>query len=513
MKQVFVIGMGLLLLISMLALSSLAAAAPLAAQTPAAPNTAPAATQTRAPAATATPVPVESSSDTSPDANSADSADLAAPAIVSAVTPGPMTSRLFVFNPDTSIATVQIKIYNQTGVQVWDSTPFTVPQNGAVAKALTGVPSPCQCSAVLSADKNVQVIVTDANGTNTARDAYEGSHSPNATLILPFVRHLAVDTQKSIVAAQNTANSSQDITLTLYNNAGTVVATAVATAVPALSSYYFDTNNIFQSSTFVGTAMLTGSLGLPLAASEQTLFNKDTASFRAMTSNDDDKNLFVSYAERLVNSTTGAVINWTELYIRNDGGAPTDLTVKYYNSAGTPIATRSQTGVPPNGMASFSTKNSTVLASTNYKGTIKISSTVSVISAIAVDAQVSGAKLFGTGAIPASQLGAKFACGDTFHNSSQTSKINVLNTDAATANVAVTLYGTTGAQIATKTFSIAANRLNTITMSSTTFPELANFPNYEGMALVSATGAHLAVSVFTPFGSNGITSYDCNKLQ
>ena len=166
---------------------------------------------------TATPLPTvtDVGDDISPGDVSDSSVDAAAAAPIS---PGTMTSSIFVFNPDTSTATVGITIIKSDGTTAYTFPTFTVAANGAVAKSLpSSIKSPFAGSAVVSSDKNVQAFVTDSNENKPARDEYEGTLSPNANLVLPLVRHLAPNTQNSIIAVQNTGNASADITLQLYN--------------------------------------------------------------------------------------------------------------------------------------------------------------------------------------------------------------------------------------------------------------------------------------------------------
>ncbi len=501
--------MGAFVLVLLLALSSLAAAAPAAKNTPV-PHQ----------ALTATPVP------SSPDDGGAGAADNApdldvGAAALAPVNPGPMTSKILVFNLDTLAATVSIKIVKPDGSTVYTFPNFTVAKNGAVAKALpSSIPSPFKGSAVVSSDKNVQAFVTDFNGANTARDEYGGSVSPRANLVLPFVRHLAPNTQNSIIAVQNTSGGPANITLNLFNQSGTAVATQTINSVASNASAYFDTNTIFPSGTFIGSAEISAG-GVPLAASEQTRYLKDTASFRALSAGlapagDEGTKLYDGFVERQKNSS-GVVTRWSELYARNDGGAPTNITVKFYSSAGLLMtaATKTRSPVPPKGLAQFLTNAaefSVLTKSTSYfKGWAVITSSNSQpMTLYALAARSSGTQLFGTSGI--ASTGTRFACGDALRigTPSQYSMINIVNPGGTgtSANVTIQVYKPSGAPGGTKSITVGVNKLMSVSLSDSAF----STAGAEGLAVVKSTGANPApifASVFTPFGSGGVTSYNC----
>ncbi len=502
--------MGAFVLVLLLALSSLAAAAPAAKNTPVPQQ-----------AVTATPVP------SSPDDGGAGAADNApdldvGAAALAPVNPGPMTSKIIVFNLDTATATVSIKIVKTDGSTVYTFPNFTVAKNGAVAKALpSSIPSPFKGSAVVSSDKNVQAFVTDSNGTNTARDEYGGSVSPSANLVLPFVRHLAPNTQNSVIAVQNTSGGPANITLNLFNQSGTQVATQTINSVASNASAYFDTNTIFPSGTFIGSAEISAG-GVPIAGSEQTRYLKDTASFRALSAapfpaGDEGTKLYEGFVERQKNSS-GVIIRWSEVYARNDGAAPTDITVKFYSSAGLLVtaATKTRSQVPPNGLAQFLTNAaefSVLTKSTSYfKGWAVVTSSNSSqpMTLYALAARSSGTQLFGTSGI--TSTGTRFACGDALRigTPSQYSMINIVNPGGTgtSANVTIQVYKPSGAPGGTKSITVGVNKLVSVSLSDSAF----STAGAEGLAVVRSTGANPApifASVFTPFGSGGVTSYNC----
>lgn len=520
------IAVGGFLLFSLLAWSSFAVAAPAEKSTPVALT---AATRTRLPrtAVTKTPTPRKTATKTptptatvdgqiNPEGNAPD-LQIGAEALTP-VAPGVMTSRIVVFNLDTSTATVGIKFYNSSGANLASISPFSVVANGAVAKALpTGIGTGFKGSAVVSSNKNVQAYVTDANGTNTARDEYNGGDGAGSTLTLPLVRHLSKDKQNSVIAVQNTSSTAGNVTLHLYNSNGTEMGTGTAVTVQPSASAYFDTNNLIPSGIFIGSGTLIGDPGLTIAAAEQTKYYKDTASFAGLSSGDQGTTLYLPFVERRRNST-GAILSWNEIFVRNNGGSPTDITLTLFSAAGAQKTPVKRTGIPANGQAQFMLNTSEfagLTSSTNayFSGWATITSNGQPISAFALDAQSSGARLFGLSAKPSSRVGPKYACGDAFRitTPAQNSKINLVNFGGTAANVTVKLFKpSNGALGGSKTYPVGVHKLVIVNLTDAAFAAAGT--TFEGLAVVSSTSGNVVVSVNTQYASGGITSVDCTKL-
>jgi hypothetical protein len=500
------IAVGGFVLVSLLAWSSFAAAAPAAKGTPVPLR-----------AATATPVPTVAGGSQTDSADNAPDVGVDA-AAAGPVAPGAMTSRIFLFNLDASTATVGINFLNLDGTTKATIAPFSIPSNGAVAKPLpSAIKSPFSGSAVVSSDKNVQAFVTDSNSNNTARDKYQGMLSPNANLVFPFVRHLARNTQNSIIAIQNTSNAPADITLHLFDQGGNEVAAPTANGLAPLASHYFNTNAIFPSGTFTGTAQVSATGGAALAGSEQTRFMKDTASFRALTSADEATTLYVGFVERRRNSA-GTPTSWSEIYVRNDGSNATDITAQFYSQTGAPALAVTRTAVPPNGIAQFLTNGGEFKSFTQpgayFKGWTRITSSGQPLALYSLDAQNSGARLFGMEGM--TSPGSKFACGDALRLDSpsqpQFSTINIVNPNASAVNATVRLYSAgNGAAAGTKTVKVGSKNLVSVVLSDAAFANAGT--SFEGLAVVSSPGPQIFASVYSPYGSGGVTFYNCLRLQ
>ncbi|MGB8645754.1 MAG: hypothetical protein WCF84_10995 [Anaerolineae bacterium] len=490
MKNAIFLIIGTVFLLSVMALSSFASAAPPAAPTP-------------------TPT-VEV------DAANLDVVQPAAP-----INPGTMASRILVYNPDTTgTATVSIRILNPGGTAIYTFPNFTVAVDGAVVKTLpSSITSPFSGSAMISSDKNIQAFVTDANSNNGARDEYGGTLLPAATLSLPLVRHLAPSTQNSIIAVQNTGVTATNITLNLYDTNGNLLTGlpgTTASNVPPQSSAYFNTGTIFPSGQFTGTGEVTADGTIAVAASEQTRYQKDTASFRALGASDQGTTLYVNFAEHTT-TAAGAPINWNELYVRNEGSSPTTITAQYFTTIGvSKYTTTTVSSIPPKGMAPFidSLPAFKTPLGTAFKGWVKLTSgSGQPLSAYSLE-YWKGTRMFGMEAVPSTQAGTMEVCGDVLKTTTQISKINILNTGGASASVTIKVYSpTTTKSVGTKTVTIAPN--NVYSFASSVFSGAGS--SFEGIAIVTSTGPQIVTSVYTPYVNSGVpggvTSFECAKLQ
>lgn len=531
---------GGLVLLFLLAWSSFAAAAPAAKSTPisrsaltATRTATPKSTRTRrptvTPSATAknTPVPVASPTAT-PTATVSDGGDAGEPlapdieaAALTPVAPGVMTSKIIVFNPNSTAANVGITILKTDGSTAAIIQTFKIVANGAVVKPLPStLGSPFNGSAVVSSDKAIQSYVLNSTSGNPppARDEYNGGAPSSSTLALPLVRHLANVKQNSLIAVQNTSTTAGSVTLHLYDPTGTEVVPGTVVSVNPSASSYFNTDSLFPSSTFTGSGLLVAGPGLTIAAAEQTKYYKDTASFSGLGSADAANTLYLPFVERRRNASNG-ILSWSEIFVRNNGASSTDVKLQLYKAGGGlgPAVTRP--GVLANGQAQFLLNTSEFISLTGgttsyFSGWGVVTSTGQPLSAFVLDAQNSGARLFGFSGVSPAQLGTKYACGDTFRIStpSQNSKINLVNFGASAANVTIKLFKpSTGASAGTKTYSVGAKRLVIANLTDTAFTAAGS--SFEGLATVSSSSPNIVVSVNTQYSSGGITSINCARLQ
>lgn len=431
--------------------------------------------------------------------------------------PGPMTSSILIFNPDTSgSATVQVDIYDAAGAVAY-STTVNVSANGAKLVTLpANLGTSFQGGAQISSDKNVQALVIGANANKTARDTYAGTTAPALEVILPLVRHLMSNTQRTTVAVQNTTGTTAAVTVTFYNLDGSTADTQNL-QIEGHRTAYLDTDDLFSNGTFVGSARVSSSQNIAVAA--QTLYFKDTAAFEGTTAGESDSTLFLSQAARKV-KVVGGPVSWSEIFVRNNGGSATDVTLDFYSTDGTLVHSATAAGVPQNGTAQFILKDAAFdPLGANFNGWVKVRSSGQPLTATSLQAMNKGKRLFSVNATANNAAGKRYVCGDTARTATNNTRLAILNTDsAATTKVVVRLYDReTGAKVAQSKVTIPPNTSTTVLFSDSAFAAAGT--NYEGMALVFARGGglpKLVVSVNDPYANpkaRGTTGYSCTKIQ
>ncbi|HZQ10511.1 MAG TPA: DUF5719 family protein [Anaerolineae bacterium] len=435
---------------------------------------------------------------------------------INPVSPGAMTSQVLIFNPDTTgDATVQLDVYDSSGSVAYTTSQTVKPHGAKLISLPSSLGANFQGGAMVSSDKNVQAIVINANATNRARDAYEGSNAPATDIILPFVRHLAANTQNSIIAIQNTTDTAANASITLYNSDGSTANQQNAN-IAAHKSLYLNTNTLFPNNTFTGSARITADQNLAVAL--QTLYFKDTAALQGINANNSDTTLYLTQVEHKI-SINNVPINWSEIFARNNGSNPTDITLNLYTSGGALKSSQTISSVPSGGSAQFILKdNSFANLGSNYIGYAKITSSGESLSVAALEALNKGNRLYATNAQPNTQLAPRYVCGDTSRSKSQNSTLSILNTDGAkTANTIIRLFNkNSGAKIMQYKIKIAPNTLANVNLSSSSFAALGS--NYQGMAIVLASGAappNLVVTVSNPYSNPnliGTTGYTCTRF-
>ena len=452
---------------------------------------------------TATPLPQASEDDANAETNP--------------VAPGAMTSTILIFNPDTSgAAVVKLDVYDANGAVAYTTT-VDVSANGMKLVALPGsLGANFQGGAQISSDKNVQAIVLGANTNKSARDSYEGTIAPALAVTLPLVRHLAANTQKSTLAIQNTTGISATATITLYNLVDGLAAHTENLELAPHQSEYLDTDEIFASNPFVGSAYVDSNQ--PVAVAAQTLYYKDTAAFDGIASSASDTLLFANQATRKINGASVS-IEWSEIFVRNNGASQTNVTLDFYSLTGTFITSFTANDVPVNGGAQFLLNDDDFAALGNsYNGWVKISSSGEPLSATMLQIFNKGKRMYSINAFSNNGAGTRYVCGDVSRMATQNSRISILNTGDTNTKVILRLFNPdTGAKIVQTKVGVPAQTSVTVLLSDSKFAAAGT--NYQGMASAFAKGAtapKLVVTVSNPYANpklSGTTGYECSKLQ
>lgn len=505
MKRLFLVFFLAMLALGLLAQNFAAQAGP-----PQDPTPKPTRVRTRVPKPRQTPVPAAS-----PTAEPAVTNDDAESALISPTSPGAMTSQILIFNPDTTgAATVQLDVYNSGGTVPY-STTVNIARNGAKLITLPGLlGSNFEGGAEISSDKNVQAIVIGANSTKSALDAYEGSSTPALDVTLPFVRHLTPDTQNSILSVQNTVDASANITLTLYNTDGTTKTVQSALLAPHQVVYY-NTNSLVPSPPFVGSARILSDQNVAVAM--QSLYLKDTAALVGMTASDMNTKVWLNQAQRTLNGAN-VPTSWSEIFARNNGTNPTDVTIDFFDSTGSLVTSQTITDVPPDGQAQFMLNDVAFAAlGNNFNGWAKLTSGGEPLAVSALQVINRGRRLYGENGVPDTNTATRYVCGDAERNTTENSTISILNTGGASAPVQIRLFDpTTGAKVAATKVTVAANAVGTVLLSGVAFSGAGTA--YQGMAIVAAKGANppqLIVTVNNAYANpnpKGTSGYTCAKF-
>lgn len=440
--------------------------------------------------------------------------------VVKAFAPGPMTSHIVMTNPGNRAANVQVSIISTGGTSVFTSGTLAIPPHSRIVQKLpASLGDGFVGSAVISSNRAIQVIAVNANDPNSARDAYQGIGNTPNVLTLPLVRHLEAGTQNSVIAVQNTSGTTGNVTLHLYNPDGSEIGSGMTTRVAAFASIFFNTDTLLGNETFVGSAQLIADTGVTISAVERTEYTHDTAAFHALSSNETASVLSLPFAERK-DKNSGKVLNWSELYVQNNGSAPTNITAEFYAVDGRLVLAVKHKAVPVNGQTRFvlnTHKYRKLTSSGNpFKGWVRLVSGQGKvddqsISAVLLDAQNRGARLFGTSGVTASQISNRYTCGNiaAIQSHKQYSELMLVNPGDAAIAVMIKLFkGAQGKQVASLTYTLAPNAQRIVHLKK----ELGTNQrkHFQGSALVTSKDSPVLVSVTTLYLGGGTTAYTCS---
>lgn len=411
-----------------------------------------------------------------------------------AVAPRRISSQLLILNPHrTGKARVIVNLFDLSGAIAFSDT-VKINQNGAKLVTLPkSVGNNFLGSARLISNRRVQALVLDNTGDGTSSDVYEATNVMTGTLSLPFVRHLAPTTKNSIIAIQNTSSAPADATLTAYDVNGVEVLTHPV-AIPPSASVYVNTDDLFGTNTFLGSARITSNR--TIAAAELSMNMQDTASFDALTPRDESSKHIIPGVERK-RRKDGQINAWNELYVRNNGTVPTDITVKYFNKKGQVKGTVKRTNVPPGGLAIFIGKDSEFdFLGKKYTGWAAVNGAPgSRLAVHSLSARVRGKQWMGVESILRERVNGRGVCGYVRSTEKTKSVVSILNTHKKkNALVHVRFYSHAKGKLA-GSLDIVVKPNETISLTAQN-----GIPaNFQGIALVNSdtTGSQKVVSMVT----------------
>jgi len=395
----------------------------------------------------------------------------------------PLTSQLLIINSDRNdVAKVTVNVYDANG-DIAFSDEIKIKENGAkILEMPKGVGDDFLGSARIVSDRRVQALVLSANRRGSTSDVYQVNPTSSRALTLPYLAHLASNAQNSLLAIQNVSSVTADANVSAYDLDGNEVTTHPLT-IPARASVYLNTTALFGANSFVGSARITANQSL--AAAELVMLGQETASLHALNANDEGSDQVVPLVER-ARRKDGTIKTWTELYVRNNGAAATDITVAFYNRKGEVKGSVTRANVPAGGVAVFSTRESEFeFLSKKFSGWANVTSLADTPLAIhSLGARASGKQWFGGGAVENHLANARNVCGVVSSTGNQRSVITLVNMHAdKKAKVQVRLFaGEDGAQVKTIELQVAPHAQTKIT------PKNGLPLNFQGLSVLTSEG-------------------------
>lgn len=328
-----------------------------------------------------------------------------------AVAPRRISSQLLIINPHgEGKARVTVNVFDLTGAIAYSDT-VKINQNGAkVVTVPKTLGNNFLGSARLTSNRRIQAIVLDNTVDGTSSDTYEATGTMMQELTLPFVRHLAPTTQNSIIAIQNTSSAPADTLFAAYDLNGVEVL-AYPVSIPPNASAYLNTDDLFGTNVFVGSARITSNR--TIAAAEIAMNMQDTASFDGLTTRDESNKHVVPVVERK-RRKDGTINTWNELYVRNNGTTATDITVKYFNKKGQVKGIVKRSNVPAGGLATFVTRESEFdFLGNKYSGRVVVSGASGAKLVVhSLGARVRGKQWMGVESIIRQRVNGRGVCAD-----------------------------------------------------------------------------------------------------
>lgn len=339
-----------------------------------------------------------------------------------------LSSQLVIVNPGSNgAARVTVNFFDLQGAIAYSDTLRIRANGAALLKAPPELGSDFLGSARSVSNQRVQALVVDSNGAGTASDAYEASNITANTLTLPFVLHNTTVPAHSLIAVQNTSALGADATFTAYDTDGNEILAHPFTLAPH-ASVYLDTRDLIGANAFLGSARITADRRL--AAVELTAFAQDTASIRALAASEANARLVIPLLERKRNAKRGPVA-WSQVYVRNEGDAPTDITLRVFTAQGARQLNVTRANVPAGGMAVFDLRaDEFQWLGRKFVGWARLGSTNKTpLTAYAFLARAQGKQRMATGAFAPARVKGRSVCGDVRVTAKQTSVLSLLNTD------------------------------------------------------------------------------------
>jgi hypothetical protein len=290
-----------------------------------------------------------------------------------------------------------------------DTTPTSIPRTNLAPNASTSlfigslseIGTGFQGSAVMVSDQPMLATMVQLPQNSTTvlnRPLSNGFSAGTNTVLIATVLKNTFD-QTTRFAVQNAGAAATDVTVTFYNTNAQQVHQLTQNIAPQ-AAYHIDAGQISQlGSAFNGSAVIQAAAGGEIVASvmELNINGNGASAFEGVGQGAQSYYMPSALCKAFGGQDSAYAVQNTDL------GTDTNVTVRYYNAAGTEVASETQ-NVGPGSKKSFIACNATGMA-TGFSGSAVVSSDATDIIAIG--------KVFGLGLstafIGAAQGNAKLA--------------------------------------------------------------------------------------------------------
>lgn len=418
--------------------------------------------------------------------------------------PGPMVSTLLLANPNDDQTQVTVSFTDRAG-GLASTIQQTLPPKGWVRLPVPG--GGFDGSATVAASHPIQALAIGSNGSQTARDAYEGMQA-DTSLSFPLFRHLGSDAQKSRISIQNTSGSaSVQATLHYYDENGNEQGASTQT-LPPLGGHTFDSFALFGANSHTYTARVDADG--PVTGAARLQFVKDSAAFAGIGGQASGTGFLLDSVERKGGAANPA--SWSEIYVQNRGSGTADVKVVFFKSKGRKIAEQSR-AIPPKGFALFDTRP---LKPSTFDGYALVQQSGNEALAVqSITVLNRGRRLLGFNGLASGSTVGSWVCADAQRSRNPARKVglNVLNLAGTAQRFSVQLFDpVAGTPSASKSYTAKANQRITVSLVANPYRKAGK--DFAGLALVRAEGAgKLVVTGSSQNPQGGFTGYACQPMS
>lgn len=296
----------------------------------------------------------------------------------------PQQTNFQIQNKENVTTTVKIDFYDTNGNIVATEADTIGPQASRIYYQMgdTNLPDGFRGSAVVSADKQIEVIVGEVRypGSPFMTAAHSGVTQGATSVVVPVVWKAYSSGWNTRLTVQNTDSSNPtDVSITYYNLAGSPVTTTTV-SIPGNASRLYDHGDMSQLGTkFEGYATISSSRPVATVIDEyQNQYGK-LLSYNAVAESDAATTLYAPLVAKKYSA------GWySNMYISNRGDSPAQVTIRYKG-----YICNKTTPVTPYELTTTKTVNSALpvyqaqeALPDNFRGTAVLESTQPIVARV-----------------------------------------------------------------------------------------------------------------------------------